>query len=460
MAKNLTEGDPARLILFFTLPLIAGNIFQQMYAFVDTLIVGRILGVEALAAVGCTGSLMFLMLGFVMGVTSGFSIYTGQRFGARDRRGVRQSAACCAVLSLAVSVILTALGVPLCRTFLVWMQTPPEIMEGAYSFISIVYGGIIMFVFLQMQTNILRALGDSRTPTIIMAATLVINIALEPLAILVLGWGIPGAALATIASQLAGNIICLIYIVRKVPILHTRRKDWILSRKIVFGHLRIGLPMGFQASIIAIGAVMLQSALNQLGSDAVAAYAASQKVDAIAMMPMMSFGMAMAAYTAQNYGARRFSRIAEGVKKCVLMSGSFSLIAGAFTILAGPAIMRLFVGEGQQHIVDLGETYFIVNGTCYLILALLFIFRFTLQGLGQSLVPTIAGIMELIMRVGAALWLVAPLGFVGACLANPMAWLGSCVPLSIAFFMTRRQLHRKNLRQMEILDSQGGKSVL
>ena len=467
MAKNLTEGDPARLILFFTLPLIAGNIFQQMYAFVDTLIVGRILGVEALAAVGCTGSLMFLMLGFVMGITSGFSICTGQRFGAKDRRGVRQSAAACAVLSLISSIVLTAIGVPLCRTFLVWMQTPPEILEGAHAFISIVYGGIVMFVFLQMQTNILRALGDSRTPTIIMAVTLGINILLEPAAILGLGWGIPGAALATVASQCIGNGICFLYILKKVPILHTRREDWNLSGKVLKAHLRIGLPMGFQASIIAIGAVVLQIALNRLGPDAVAAYAASQKVDAVAIMPMMSFGMAMAAYTAQNYGARKFERIAEGVKKCVYMSGSFSLFAGAFTILAGPAIMHLFVGDGQQPIIDYGETYFIANGSCYWILSLLFIFRFTLQGLGQSLVPTIAGIMELFMRVGAALGLVAPLGFLGACLANPLAWVGACVPLGIAFFLTRRRLHGAHLRQMQIMerrasagDSQRQESVL
>ena len=205
--------------------------------------------------------------------------------------------------------------------------------------------------------------------------------------------------------------------------------------------------MGFQSSIIAIGAVILQVALNNLGPTAVAAYAASQKVDAIAMMPMMSFGMAMAAYTAQNFGARKMSRIEEGVKKCIYMSVSFSIIAGLFNIFCGPSIMYLFVGAGEQQVVDYGQTYLTVNGSCYWILALLFIFRYTLQGLGHTVVPTIAGVMELFMRAGAAIFLVAWCGYLGACFANPLAWLGSCLPLTIAFWMTR-----KTLRQLALAE--------
>ncbi len=443
MTKNLTEGNPAKLIFFFTLPLIAGNIFQQLYAFVDTLIVGRFLGVEALAAVGCTGSLMFLMLGFVIGFSTGITIYTGQRYGAKDEKGVRQSVAACTILSLAVSVVLTVAGVLLCRQLLVWMQTPAEIMEGAVSFISIVYGGIVMFVFLQMQTNILRALGDSRMPTVILALALIINIILEPVAILVLEWGIPGAAIATVVAQFIGNVVCYVYIRHRVPALHTKREDWRVSWHILREHLRIGLPMGFQSSIIAIGAIVLQVALNNLGPTAVAAYAASQKVDSVAMMPMMSFGLAMAAYTAQNYGAQKYARIAEGVRKCCYMSVSFSILAGVLLIIFGPDIMYLFVGDGQQQVIDYGQQYLMVNGSCYWILSLLFIFRYTLQGLGQSVVPTIAGIMELIMRMAAAIFLCATLGYLGACLANPMAWIGSCVPLAIAFYWTSRSFKKK-----------------
>lgn len=443
MTKNLTEGEPARLILFFTLPLIAGNIFQQLYAFVDTLIVGRFLGVDALAAVGCTGSLMFLMLGFVIGFSTGITIYTGQRYGAKDAEGVRRSAAACTIISLIESVVLTAIGVSMCRWLLVLMQTPPEILDDAVSFISIVYGGMVMFVFLQMQTNILRALGDSRMPTVILAVALCINIILEPIAILVLKWGIPGAAIATVVAQFIGNVLCYIYIRKRVPALHTRREDWKITIADLKAHLKIGLPMGFQASIIAIGAIIIQIALNNLGAVPVAAYAAAQKVDSVAMMPMMSFGLAMAAYTAQNYGAQQYERIAEGVKKCVYMSVSFSIVAGAALILFGKEIMYLFVGSGADEVIALGHEYIIVNGATYWILSLLFIFRYTLQGLGQSVVPTIAGIMELIMRSMAAIFLCSYLGYLGACLANPMAWLGSCVPLAIAFWWTSRSFKKK-----------------
>ena len=447
--KDLTEGDPAKLIFFFTLPLIAGNIFQQLYGFVDTLIVGRFLGVNALAAVGCTGALMFLMLGFVMGLTSGLSIYTGQRFGAKDEVGVRQSVVACTIISLISSLVLTIIGVSYCREMLELMETPPEIIEGAYSFISIIYGGMTGFVLIQMQTNLIRALGDSKMPTVIQATTLSINILLEPIAIIVLNGGIPGAALATIVSLIMGNLICFMYIKKRVPILHTRHEDWKFDKHMLWEHARIGLPMGFQSSIIAIGAVVLQGALNGLGPIAVAATSAAMRVDAIAVMPMMSFGVAMAAYTAQNYGARKFARIAEGVKKCILMSCSFSIAVAVVIIAFGPNVMRLFVGDGQEQIVEYGQQFFIINSSCFWILALLFIFRFTLQGLGQSVVPTIAGVMELIMRVAAAVFLVDYLGYAGACMASPLAWIGACIPLSIAFFITRRELRRAHAQDYQ-----------
>ena len=445
MTKDLTVGEPARLIFFFTLPLIAGNIFQQLYAFVDTLIVGRFLGVEALAAVGCTGALMFLVLGFIMGFSGGLTIYTGQRFGAGDAAGVRRSCAACIVLSVLVGFAMTAFSVSICRQLLVWMQTPAEIMDGAYSFISIIYLSIPLFVLLQTQSNLLRALGDSRTPTIIMATGLTINMILEPLAVGVLDWGIPGAALATVASQAVGTMLTYLHIRCRVPALHTHAADWRPDRHLYWEHLRLALPMGFQSSIIAIGAVVLQAALNTLGPVAVASYAAAQKIESIAMMPMMSFGIAMAAYAAQNYGAQKFHRIGEGVKKCSYMSLAFSVIVGAALIFFSPAMLRLFVGDaaGAADVIRYGHEYLLVNGAMYWVLALLFIFRSTLQGLGQSVVPTIAGIMELVMRTAAAFGLVGWLGYLGACLANPMAWLGSCIPLAIAFFWTWRGFKKR-----------------
>ena len=440
--KDLTVGKPARLIFYFTLPLLAGNVFQQLFGFVDTLIVGRFLGVEALAAVGCTGPLMFLMLGFISGMTSGFSICTGQSFGAKDFDGVRRSAAICIALSFAASLVLTIIGVAGCRELLIAMDTPPEILDGAYSFISIVYGGVVMFVFLQMLTNLIRALGDSKMPTVIQATTLCINILLEPVAIIGLGLGIPGSAGATIVALTLGNLLCIIYIKRRVPYLHVRREDFFFDREFLLEHVRIGLPMGFQSSIIAIGAVVLQVALNGLGSVAVAAFAAAHRVDGIAIMPMMSFGIAMAAYTAQNFGAKQFGRIVNGVKKCILMSCSFSVMVALFNIYLGAEIIELFVGVEAVQVIEYGRLFLIVTSIFYWSLALLFIFRFTLQGLGQSLVPTIAGVIELFMRIAAAVFLVDWLGYLGACVAAPMAWIGALIPLAVAFFLTARKLTR------------------
>lgn len=438
--KDLTVGEPARLILYFTLPLLAGNIFQQLFGFVDTLIVGRFLGVEALAAVGCTGPMMFLMLGFVSGMTSGFSICTGQRFGAKDFDGVRKSAAICVALSLAASLVLTIFGVLFCRDLLIVMDTPAEILDGAHSFIAIIYGGVVMFVFLQMFTNLIRALGDSKMPTVIQATTLTINILLEPVAIIWLGLGIPGSAAATIVALTIGNILCLVYIKKRVPYLHVRREDFSFDKEFFIEHMKIGFPMGFQSSIIAIGAVVVQIALNGLGSVAVASFAAAHRVDGIAVMPMMSFGVAMAAYTAQNYGAKQFGRIVEGVKKCILMSCSFSVLVAAFNIYCGGAIIELFVGAEEVNVIEYGRLFLIITGLAYWALALLFIFRFTLQGLGQSFVPTLAGVTELLMRIAAAIFLVDKLGYLGACLASPMAWIGGLIPLAVSFFFTARRL--------------------
>ena len=443
MTKNLTEGDPARLIFFFALPLVAGNMMQQLYAFIDTLIVGRFLGVNALAAVGCTGSLMFLTLGFIMGFCTGVTIYTGQRFGAGDAQGVRRSAAACVVLGILAVLTLTGIILPLTRSLLLLMETPAEIIDGAQDFISIVFAGLTIFLLLYLQNCLIRSLGDSTTPTIFLAVTLAINVALEPVAILVLGWGIPGAALATVFSQAIGAVLFFVYIWRRVPALHTRWTDWKPDRAVLMAHLRMGLPMAFQASVIAFGAIILQVALNNLGAIPVAAYAATQKIDAVAVMPMLSFGYALAAYTAQNYGAQKYERIRMGVRACLKMSMAFAVGIGALLIAFGSHVLALFVGAdaaGAEEVIAYGETFLLVNGSTYVILALLLVYRNVLQGLGQSVIPTIAGAMELLMRAAAAIFLCTYLGFFGACLANPLAWIGAAVPVVLAYLWTEKTL--------------------
>lgn len=348
MTKTLTSGNPAKLIFLFTIPLLIGNLFQQFYNMADTLIVGRTLGVEALAAVGCTGGLMFFILGFVIGFTAGLAIITAQRFGAGRRRAVRRSFAVCIVLSSVMTVLLTAVSVVFARPVLELLQTPPEILDAAHAYIIVISWGIGAAMLFNLLSNVLRALGDSRTPLYFLVLACVLNIALDLALILRFGMGPAGAAVATVASQLVAGLCCAAYVFKKFPILRLTRADWNMSRRYLWAHIRVALPMGFQASIIAMGAILVQFALNRLGAQSVAAFSAAQKIDMVATLPMMSFGITMATYVAQNYGARNLARIRQGVLQCNLMSVGFSIAVAAANIAWGPELIRLFVGDGER----------------------------------------------------------------------------------------------------------------
>lgn len=443
MTRDLTTGRPAKLILLFTIPLLIGNIFQQFYSMADTLIVGRTISVEALASVGCTGSIVFLVLGFAQGLTSGLSIITARRFGADDHEGMRRSVAAGMYISIAVTVLLTVVAVPMTRIILTRMQTPPELMENAYRYLVIIFAGTAASVLFNLLSNLIRAVGDSKTPLMFLVIACILNIILDFVLILVFSMGVAGAAVATVIAQLASGLLCLLYIRKRFPVLWLSKEDFRVSRPEILQHLKIALPMAFQMSIIAIGAIMLQFALNGLGSVAVAAYTAAQRIDMMATQPMMSFGTTMATYTAQNYGAGKYHRIRQGVRQCSAMSIGFSIAVGIVMILAGGSLVSIFVGSGQTEVLNLAKSYLRINGSLYWILAMLFIFRFTLQGLGKTFVPTIAGIMELIMRAVAAIFFAQLYGFIGAVSANPLAWIGAWVPLTIAYLLTSRRLLRK-----------------
>jgi putative MATE family efflux protein len=440
--KSLTKGNPAKLILMFTLPLLIGNIFQQFYNMADTLIVGRTIGVNALAAVGCTGSIVFLIMGFAVGLTSGLSIITAQRFGAGDEAGIKKSFAASVWISLFVTIILTAISVPLARKILELMQTPAEIINEACKYLIVMFCGIIAIMLFNLLSNMLRALGDSRTPLIFLVITCVLNIALDYALILLFDMGVEGAAWATVFSQLVSGLLCLIYIKKKIPMLHLSKADFKVSQEEILVHVKLAFPMGFQMSIIAIGGVVLQFVLNGLGSIAVAAFTAAQKIDAIAAMPMGSFGTTMSTYAAQNYGAGRIDRIKKGVLQCILMSVSFSIIIGLINVFAGAQLAGFFVGGTEPEVINMAQDYLTISGCLYFVLALLFIFRNTIQGLGYSGMPTFAGIMELVMRTFAAIVLAGFIGFTGACWAGPLAWIGACIPLTIAYFVIIRKLEK------------------
>lgn len=449
VTRNLTKGSPVKLILLFTVPLLIGNIFQQFYNIADTFIVGRTIGVNALAAVGCTGSIMFLILGFAQGLTSGLSIITAQKFGAEDNQGVKESYFTGIVISMIVTIILTTISTIFARHILVLMNTPSEIIDDAYTFVFIIFLGIIASMYFNFFSNIIRALGDSRTPLIYLVVACILNIVLEFSFILIFKLGVAGAACATVMAQGVSALLCIWYIKRNLPILKLKKSDLKISKEIFNEHIKIALPMGFQASIIAIGAIILQFALNSLGAISVAAYTAAQKIDTLATQPMMSFGITMATYTAQNYGAEKIERIKEGVKKCVLISVTFSIVVGLINTFAGYFLTGIFVGYDQTEVIALSQIYLTSNGLSYFLLSLLFIYRYTLQGLGQSFIPTVAGIMELIMRTFAAIILSKPLGFLGVSLANPLAWLGACIPLISAYYITIRKIDSEYLKKAD-----------
>jgi len=441
--NDLTKGNPLKLIFWFTIPLLIGNIFQQFYSLSDTLIVGQTLGVKALAAVGSTGSVQFLIIGFAQGLTAGLAILTAQHYGAKDFKGVRRSFAISIAVSLVVGIVLTILSLIFVDHILVLMQTPSDIINDARTFLQIMLGGMLAPIAFNLLSNIIRALGDSRTPLWFLIISSLINIGLELLFILGFHWGIAGAGWATILAQLIASLMCVVYIVVKVPVLHIGRRHFKFRRPEVTGHLRVGLPMAFQMSIIAIGTIVLQSALNSLGTDSVAATTAAQKIDQLATQPLMSFGVTMATFAAQNFGAHQYDRIIKGVKQTMWLSGGFSVAAGLIEIIWGKQLVGLFVGHQDMAVLNLSQTYFNVIGSTYLLLSMLFIMRNTLQGLGRSAIPTLAGAAELFMRVFAALIMVRLLGYPGACSSEPLAWLGSVAVLLPAYIRAVRELRQR-----------------
>ena len=439
MAKDMTSGKPIKLIWNFTIPLLIGNLFQQLYNMADTFIVGRTIGVHALASVGSTGSIIFLILGFANGLTAGLAIPLAQRYGAKDYLGVKRSFYVSILISAVVAILLTILSMVFCRQILEVMQTPAEIIDGAYDYLMVIFAGIFSSMAFNLLSNIFRSIGDAKTPLYFLVIACIMNIILDIVFIAGFGMGVEGAGYATVLSQIFSALACILYIWKKIPILRLNSKDFVAESSDVREHVRISFPMAFQSSIIAIGAIIIQITLNQLGATAVAAYTAAQKIDQVAILPMMSFGVTMATFVAQNYGAKKYDRIWRGVRDCIKLSLTFAISVGIILNLFSPIFIRAFVGVGHEEVVELGAIYFITNGTMYSLLSLLFIYRYTLQGVGKTFTPTVAGIMELCMRAFAAVVLSNLYGYTGATMANPLAWLGSLIPLMIAYYLFKNK---------------------
>lgn len=453
MTKDLTIGSPLRVILWFTLPLLIGNLFQQLYAFVDAVVVGRLLGVEALAAVGASTSLVFLLFGFAMGTSAGLAIPVARAFGAGDLAAMRRFVATGIVISAGVTLAITGIGIFGSHTLLVWMGTPPELLGAASTFLAVFFGGSIATVSFNFLASVIRALGDSRTPLIFLIVASVLNATGVIWFIGGLGLGVGGAAAATVVSQLISVLACLVLISRRMPQLRLQRNDWRITRGDLGESARLGVTMGFQMSVIAVGTIILQYGINQLGADAVAAFTAAMRVDQLAVAPLASFGMAIATFVAQNRGGRQWRRVRDGVFRVSLVAVGVSLLIGAGIGVFGTELVGLFVGDGEPQVVQLAHQYLVINSALYVFLALLFVLRNTLQGLGSTKTPTLAGFMELALRAVAGVFLVAQWGFLGVALAAPLAWLAALIPLTWAWIRQRQQLIWRESRQLRAADS-------
>ena len=450
MSRSLITGSPWRVIVAFSVPLLIGNVVQQLYQFVDAVVVGRHLGVDALAAVGATGSLLFLLLGFVWGMTSGFAIPTAQAFGAGDFVAVRRSVATGTILTAIASAILTIGGPLLAGPVLALMNTPAELLADATVFAQVSLLGAGTILFFNYLAAVIRAIGDSRTPLVFLTLACILNVALVVLFVGVLEGGVGAAALATVISQAVSVVLCLEYVHRRIPVLHLRRVDFRATRTDYVVHLRLGLPMGFQASIIAIGTLTVQIALNELGADAVAAYTTASRVDGLAVALLQSIGLAASMYVAQNYGAGRPDRIRRGVVQATWIAVIAGIILGGLLVAFGAQLVRLFVGTGAEEVVEMAALMLTINGVTYWILGVLFVMRGALQGLGDAIIPTLTGVVELIMRVGAAIVLGAAFGYVGVVLSNPLAWAGAVVLLVPAYVHAHRRLGRMPIAPLTV----------
>ena len=433
--KSMTEGSPAKLIISFAIPMLMGLLFQQFYNMADTAIVGKWLGVKELAAVGSVGSLNFMIIGFCLGVCSGFAIPVAQFFGAEDYKSLRKCVANSVWLSAVFSLVMTIVVCIFCRPILELMRTPDDIIDNAYRYIFIIFLGIPVTYLYNLLAGIIRSLGDSRTPVVFLVISSVLNVLLDILAVTVFKkeLGVSGPALATVISQLTSGILCLFYMIKKFPILHIEKDEWKLDLKLIKKLAGNGLPMGLQYSITAIGSVTLQSAVNDLGSSVVAAITAGGKINMFFICPFDALAGTMATFAGQNIGAKKPRRIKKGILSAVLIASVYAVIAFVVLHFFNQKIALLFLDASETTILANVGQFIFFNSLFYIPVAILLIMRMTVQGMGYSDVAVVAGIIEMIVRVVLSFGLVPKYGFDAVCFANPLSWSSAAIFLSFVF---------------------------
>ena len=442
MTKDLTRGRPLTLILQFGIPILLGMLFQQLYNVVDTAIVGKFLGGNALAAVGATGSINFLVVGGSIGICSGMAIPIAQRFGAEDYDSLRKYVTGAVYCCLFFAVTITAFTVIFSRQILQMMNTPADILEMSWAYITTIFAGIPGYILYNMCSGILRSLGDSKTAVVWLVVASVVNIGLDLFFIINLHWGVFGAAFATTISQFLAGFGSLWKVCTGFDVLKMQKGDWEWSWRRIGNLLRLGVPMGLQFSITAIGSVMLQSSVNILGTMYVTATTAANKVSIFLSCPLEAMGSTMTTYGGQNVGAKKWERLGQGLRACCLLGLIYCLFSLALVLLLGDKLVMLFLDEASAPLVPLALQLLRTLVFCYLLLAVIHIFRNYIQGMGFSPLATVAGFMEMIARAGVS-FLVPVYGFDAACLASPMAWIMADLFLVPAYFYCVKALKKR-----------------
>ena len=445
METNMTQGRPLTVILRFMLPVFLGNIFQQFYNMVDTIIVGKFVGTRALAGVGSTGTIMFLVMGTCIGMTVGFSVLTSQRYGAGDEEGTRRSVANGILLAFLVVIIMTSLSLSLMHTILHLMNTPGDIYRDAYAYISTICKGIVCTLFYNLFSSYLRAIGNSRVPLYFLIFSSLLNIVLDLVLIINLGMGTAGAAWATNISQGISALLCLIFIMTKVPSLRPSRKHWRLHREDTAIQLSVGLPMAVQYSITASGTMIMQSAINIFGSTAVAAFTAATKIQNILMQGLLSVGQALSSYAGQNYGYGAVDRVEQGTRDSMKYVVVYSLLAAVLALVFLLPMLRLFFAADvdMSQIMPWASIYARECVVCYIPLGAIFVYRNTMQGCGYGLHAMTMGFVELLARLIAAAAAIRLHSFPLAAGADPLAWLTGGIFGYCMYRYVLKKIHKK-----------------
>lgn len=439
MTKDMTSGNPLKLIIGFAIPMFLGMLFQQFYSMVDTVIVGKFLGVGPLAGVGSTSSLNFLVIGFCTGVCNGFAIPVSQMFGAKRDSELRRFVANSAWLCVIFSVVITTAIVACCRPLLTLMHTPEDIFEYAYVYIVIIFLGIPTTFLYNVTAAIIRSLGDSRSPVVFLAIASGINIVLDIVFIVAFHMGVEGPALATVISQGISGLLSLFYMKKKFEILRISKEEWKMRGSYMKTLCYMGIPMGLQYSVTAIGTLVIQAAINGFGSMTVAGVTAAQRINAFISCPIEAIGATMAPYSGQNMGAGKLDRVGKGLRDASLLGFVISAVLFVFVLLTGKQLSLLFLDTADAQVVAYSYRFLVFTAAGYCLLVLVNTVRFTIQGMGFSVFAITSGVLEMIARSLAGLVVVPLIGYTGICLAHPMAWIFADAFLIPAFFYCKKK---------------------